>query len=96
MRARLHAKNTHRDALADQRAIPEETDMTHNPDELTVENSAVVLIDHQPWVAFAFAFESIDRSVLINNVTGLAHAAKNLGVPTVVLQRGGGAGLALG
>ena len=27
--------------------------MTNNPNELTIENSAVVLIDHQPWVAFA-------------------------------------------
>jgi hypothetical protein len=40
--------------------------MTRNPNELTIENSAVVLIDYQPWVAFSV--ESIDRSVLINNV----------------------------
>ena len=26
--------------------------MTNNPNELTIENSVVVLIDHQPWVAF--------------------------------------------
>ncbi len=60
--------------------------MTDNPNELTVENSVVVLIDHQPWVAFAI--ESIDRSVLINNVTGLARASKNLGVPTVLTTVG--------
>ena len=50
--------------------------MTSNPNALTIENSAVLLIDHQPWVAFAV--ESIDRNVLINNVTGLALAAKTL------------------
>jgi nicotinamidase-related amidase len=60
--------------------------MTFNPNELTIENSAVVLIDHQPWVAFAV--ESIDRTVLINNVTGLALAAKTLGVPTVLTTVG--------
>jgi nicotinamidase-related amidase len=60
--------------------------MTSNPNELTIQNSAVVLIDHQPWVAFAV--ESIDRSVLINNVTGLALAAKTLGVPTVLTTVG--------
>ncbi len=60
--------------------------MTSNPNALTIQNSAVVLIDHQPWVAFAV--ESIDRSVLINNVTGLALAAKTLGVPTVLTTVG--------
>ena len=60
--------------------------MTTNPNELTIQNSAVVLIDHQPWVAFAV--ESIDRNVLINNVTGLALAAKTLGVPTVLTTVG--------
>jgi nicotinamidase-related amidase len=60
--------------------------MTSNPNALTIQNSAVVLIDHQPWVAFAV--ESIDRNVLINNVTGLALAAKTLGVPTVLTTVG--------
>ena len=60
--------------------------MTNDPTELTIENSAVVLIDHQPWVAFAT--ESIDRAALINNVTGLARAAKTLGVPTVLTTVG--------
>jgi hypothetical protein len=48
--------------------------MTDSPNELTIENSAVVHIDHQPWVAFGI--ESIDRGVLINNVTGPPRAAK--------------------
>lgn len=60
--------------------------MTRNPNELTTQNSAVVLIDHQPWVAFAV--QSIDHTVLINNVTGLALAAKTLGVPTVLTTVG--------
>ena len=60
--------------------------MTSNPNALTIQNSAIVLIDHQPWVAFAV--ESIDRNVLINNVTGLALAAKTLGVPTVLTTVG--------
>jgi len=58
----------------------------NNPNELTIQNSAVVLIDQQPWVAFAV--ESIDKSVLINNVTGLALAAKALKVPTVLTTVG--------
>ena len=37
--------------------------MTDSPNELTIEIPAVVLIDHQPWVAFGV--ESIDRGVLI-------------------------------
>ena len=57
-----------------------------NPNELTIENSAVVLIDHQTWVAFAVG--SIDKTELINNVTGLALAAKTLGVPTVLTSVG--------
>lgn len=60
--------------------------MNSNPNELTIQNSAVVLIDHQPWVAFAV--ESIDKNVLINNVAGLALAAKTLGVPTVLTTVG--------
>jgi nicotinamidase-related amidase len=60
--------------------------MTDNPNELTIENSAVMLVDHQPWAVFGV--ESIDRSVLINNVTGLACAAKHPGVPTVLTSVG--------
>src|SRR5882672_6312792 len=60
--------------------------MMNNPNELTIENSAVVLIDHQPGVALAV--NSIDRTVLVNNVSGLAAAAKALGVPTVLTTIG--------
>jgi nicotinamidase-related amidase len=60
--------------------------MTNNPNELTIENSALVLIDHQPGVALAV--HSIDHSLLINNVAGLAQAAKDLGVPTVLTTVG--------
>ena len=60
--------------------------MTNNPNELTIENSVVVLIDHQPWVAFSV--QSIDRALLINNVAGLAQAARDLGVPTVLTTVG--------
>ncbi|MDB5524422.1 MAG: hypothetical protein JWM58_2185 [Rhizobium sp.] len=28
--------------------------MTNNPNELTIENSVLVLIDHQPWTALRF------------------------------------------
>ena len=60
--------------------------MTNNPNELTIENSAVVLINHQPMVAFAL--HSIPHDQLINNVALLAQAAKNLGVPTVLTTIG--------
>ena len=43
--------------------------MTDDPIELTIDNSAVVLIDHQAWVAFGV--QSIDRGVLVNNVARL-------------------------
>ena len=55
--------------------------MPNDPTELSVENSAVVLIDHQPWVAFQCEGDSV---ALINNVTYVARAAKALGVPTVL------------
>jgi nicotinamidase-related amidase len=57
-----------------------------NPNELTIENSVVVLIDHQP--AIALAVHSIDQGLLIDNVAGLARAAKDLGVPTVLTSIG--------
>jgi nicotinamidase-related amidase len=60
--------------------------MRNNPNELTIENSAVVLIDHQP--AVGLAVNSIDRTLLVNNVSGLAAAAKALGVPTVLTTIG--------
>src|SRR5258708_23543678 len=60
--------------------------MTSNPNEWAVENSAVVLINPQPMVAFAL--HSIPHEQLINNVALLAQAAKNLGVPTVLTTIG--------
>ena len=60
--------------------------MTSNPNELTIENSALVLIDHQP--AVALAVNSIDHGLLINNVAALSRVAKQLGVPTVLTTVG--------
>jgi nicotinamidase-related amidase len=60
--------------------------MANNPNELTIENSVLVLIDHQAWVAFAV--HSIDPGLMINNVAGLARAARDLGVPTVLTTVG--------
>ena len=60
--------------------------MSENPNELTIENSVLVLIDHQP--AVALAVHSIDHGLLIDNVAGLARAAKDLGVPTVLTTIG--------
>lgn len=58
---------------------------------LRPEDSVLVLIDHQP---FQFAnIHSHDPPIIINNVVGLAKAAKAFGVPTilttVVEERGG-------
>lgn len=60
--------------------------MTNNPNELTIENSVLVLIDHQPWVAFAV--HSIDPGLMVNNVAALARAARDVGVPTVLTTVG--------
>src|SRR5712671_258318 len=48
----------------------------------TPQDSAVVFIDHQPQMLFGVS--SIDRSLLINNVTLLAKAASEFKVPAVV------------
>ena len=56
--------------------------MATNPNELTIENSAVVLIDHQP--AVALCAPSLRTELLVSNVAGLSAAAKRLGVPTVL------------
>jgi nicotinamidase-related amidase len=60
--------------------------MTSNPNELTIENSALILIDHQP--AIALLTPSLDQSLLVNNVAGLARTAKILGIPTVLTTVG--------
>ncbi len=82
--------------------------MTDNPNEITVDNSVLILIDHQPWVAFGVT--SIDASLLSNNLEGLASSAKALDVPVIlttvtsderhkvnpaVMKNGAGVGLAL-
>jgi nicotinamidase-related amidase len=64
---------------------------TKNPNELTIENSALVLIDQQPMIALVSP--SLRQDVLINNVTGLAKTAKILGVPTVLTTVGATGGV---
>jgi nicotinamidase-related amidase len=64
----------------------EHTEMMNNPNELTTENSALVLIDHQP--AIALSVHSIDHGLLINKLAALALTAKDLGVPTVLTTIG--------
>jgi nicotinamidase-related amidase len=49
---------------------------------LNAQNSALVFIDHQPQMAFAV--QSIDRTLLTNNVAGLAETAAIFKVPTVL------------
>src|SRR5207245_4527255 len=53
-----------------------------SPRLLTPQNAVLVLIDHQPQMAFAA--QSMDTQLLINNVTGLAKAAKVFKVPTIL------------
>ncbi|MDH4568941.1 hydrolase [Pseudomonas sp. BN414] len=45
-------------------------------------NSALILIDHQPQMAFGV--QSIDRQQLKNNTVGLAKSAKIFNVPTIL------------
>ncbi|HSN99384.1 MAG TPA: hydrolase [Candidatus Nanopelagicales bacterium] len=62
----------------------------NNINELTIDNSTLVLIDHQPFVAFPV--RSISPDELTNNVTGLAKVANALKVPTIlttILAEGG-------
>lgn len=51
-------------------------------DQLTPENSVVLLIDYQP--QYAFATRSTDIDSLVNNTAGLAKAARVFKVPTVI------------
>jgi nicotinamidase-related amidase len=62
-----------------------------NPNEITIENSILVLIDHQPWVTFSV--KSIDAGLLVNNLAGLAASAKALDVPTIVTTVGAEGGV---
>ena len=58
--------------------------MAANPflDLLTPQNAQLIIIDHQPQMAFGV--QSIDRQVLKNNVVALAKAAKAFKVPTTI------------
>ena len=49
---------------------------------LTPHNSQLIIIDHQPQMAFGV--QSIDRQTLKNNVVGLAKAAKVFGIPATI------------
>ena len=60
--------------------------MPKNPNELTIENSVLVLIDHQP--AIIMLTPSIDQALLLNNISGLAKTAKVLGIPTILTTVG--------
>jgi nicotinamidase-related amidase len=60
--------------------------VSDNPNEITIDNSVVVLVDHQPWVAFSV--KSIDAALLVNNVAGLAASARALDVPTILTTVG--------
>lgn len=56
---------------------------TKNPNGLlTPHNSTLILIDHQPQMAFGV--QSIDRQLLKNNTVGLAKAGKIFHVPTIL------------
>ena len=57
-----------------------------NPNELTIENSVLLLIDHQP--AVAINVRSIDLGLLVNNTACLSQMAKAFGVPTVLTTVG--------
>jgi nicotinamidase-related amidase len=57
-----------------------------NPNEITIDNSVLIFIDHQPWVAFSV--KSIDAGLLVNNLAGLAASAKALDVPTILTTVG--------
>ena len=60
--------------------------MSDNPNEITIDNSVLIFIDHQPWVAFSV--KSIDAGLLVNNLAGLAASAKALDVPTILTTVG--------
>lgn len=49
---------------------------------LTPRNSQLIIIDHQPQMAFGV--QSMDRQAMKNNVVGLARAAKIFDVPTTI------------
>jgi hypothetical protein len=61
--------------------------MTDNANEVTVDNSVLILIDHQPWVAFG--------GELHRPVAALGRTSKGLSrVNPAVTKNGAGVGLA--
>ncbi len=63
--------------------IQEDKNMNQSPLELlTPSNCALILIDHQPQMFFGV--ESGNRATIMNNVVGLAKAAKIFKVPTIL------------
>jgi nicotinamidase-related amidase len=64
--------------------------MTDQPTELTIEKSALVLIDHQPWIALQL---EADITALIDNVVLVSRAAQAVGVPTVLTTVGAEGGV---
>jgi nicotinamidase-related amidase len=64
--------------------------VSENPNEITIDNSVLVLVDHQPWVAFSV--KSIDAGLLVNNIAGIAASAKALDVPVVLTTVGASGG----
>ena len=56
--------------------------MTNYLELLTPKNSQLIIIDHQPQMAFGV--QSVDRQALKNNVVALAKAAKVFNVPTTI------------
>jgi len=56
--------------------------MTLSPHLLTPDNCQLIIIDHQPQMAFGV--QSIDRQTLKNNVVALAKAARIFGIPTTI------------
>jgi nicotinamidase-related amidase len=65
--------------------------VSDNPNEITINNSVLILIDHQPWVAFSV--NSIDAGLLVNNLKGLASSANALDVPIILTTVGGEGGV---
>jgi nicotinamidase-related amidase len=61
-----------------------------NINSFTPSDSVLVLIDHQPFVAFPI--ESHARRDIVNNVTAVAKAARVLGVPTILTTIAGKSG----
>lgn len=49
---------------------------------LTPQNSVLLMIDHQPQMAFGV--QSHDRAIILNNAVGLTKAAKTFNVPTIL------------